>query len=206
MFEVELKAHVADRASVIAALNGFACYEGAVQKEDAYYAKAGGKRARLRKETPFIADGAPPLASGSEPPCPRVFFTYKRKEVRTDSAGNAVEVNDEKECMLSDASPLEAYLCDNGFSIVLQKQKTVLGWKSAAVHIELCTVPPLGDFLELEVLSERNDAATVEALRADLCAVLAKAGIDESQIENRYYSEMLRAAFEKDAQGGFSRV
>lgn len=193
MFEIELKAHVRkeERPAVINALNGFAKYLGAVEKEDAYYALNGGKRCRLRTETPFKADGQP------EPdalPAQRTFFTYKRKERRTFEDGTAIEVNDEKECELTDASPLAAYLADNGFSVVLKKHKTVLGWQSDSVHIELCTVPPLGDFLELETFAESNDTETVARGRNALKAVLFRAGLAESTIEDRYYSDMLRQA------------
>ena len=193
MYEVELKAHVADRNAVIARLSEVAQYCGAVQKDDVYYAQPGGKKARIRTETPVtVADGLYQLAEAAG--VPHIFFTYKRKERRFDAHGAAIEVNDEKECELSAAEPLQAYLADNGFEVVLEKRKLVMGWRSGDVHIELCQVPPLGDFLELEVLAERNDAALVATLRKKLCAVLSQAGISEAQIEDRYYSDLLRDA------------
>ena len=198
MFEIELKAHVADRAAVIEALNGLARYLGAVQKEDCYYGRQGGRKCRIRKETPFCAEGQPLPAEQADskggPGQARVYFTYKRKELRTDGSGAALEVNDEKECLLSDAAALEAFLADNGFTLVLSKSKTVLGWLYQDIHAELCRVPPLGDFLELETFSADRSQEAVAKARKALLALLEKTGIGQEQIEERYYSELLREA------------
>ena len=201
MYEVELKAHVADKEAVISRLYGFARYLGAVQKSDVYYAKDGCKRVRLRTETPYTPNVAPLLPDGGEAPQkPCALFTYKRKELRTDADGTTIEVNDEKECELSDAAPVEAFLRDSGFTVALEKHKNVLGFQCEQVHIELCEVPPLGDFLELETLSETDDAVQIETLRKSLLTMLAKAGISETQIETRYYSDMLRQAHKEAAE------
>ena len=194
MFEIELKARVSleERPGLIQRLNGFASYRGAVKKSDSYYALEDKKRCRIRMESPFRCPEQP--LEGEAEGQSHVFFTYKRKELRVGSDGHALEVNDEKECELSDADPLRSCLLDNGFSLVQQKEKSVLGWQWNAVHIELCSVPPLGDFLELETFAPDSGAATVEAAQRLLKGVLKKAGIAETAIENRYYSELLREA------------
>ncbi|MCR5723818.1 MAG: class IV adenylate cyclase [Treponema sp.] len=203
MFEIELKAHVSDRAPVIAALNSFACYQGAVQKEDCYYALQGKKRCRIRKETPFLVQGQPePQLPAGKTAVPRCFFTYKRKERRTSADGIMLEVNDEKESEFCSSEALEAYLSDNGFEVVLKKHKTVLGWMYKDIHIELCSVPPLGDFLELETLAEKNDTQTIEHRQKALKDVLKRAGLNTDAIENRYYSDMLREAEKISITGG----
>ncbi len=192
MFEIELKAHVQNRQTVITQIERFAHFLGAVHKSDTYYQHGDGKKCRIRKEVPFTAPEltTPPDVKAA----PSFYFTYKKKELRADEAGVATEVNDEKECTLSDCAPIESYLRDNGFSVALTKEKSVLGWQYERVHIELCTVPPLGDFLELETFAEADDEATTENAKQQLTAVLKKAGLREADIENRYYSELLRKA------------
>ena len=188
MTEIELKAWVDDRESVIKKINAFAKYHGAVSKDDTYWGKIGFPKIRIRKEKKD--DG-----------CETVFLTYKRKE-KKDVNGTAVEVNDEKECEISDSVPLETFLEDSGFSPVLKKHKEVLSWtldlsKSGLVSqnlnltIELCNVFPLGDFLELEILSPSADENSVCELKKALEYYLEKSGIPGTKIEPRYYSELL---------------
>ena len=73
----------------------------------------------------------------------------------------------------------------------LKKQKTVLSWHYDGANLELCHVARLGDFLEIEILSENNSEKTVSQSREKLLKMLSKCGIPEDKIENRYYSQML---------------
>ena len=188
MYEIELKAHVDDRKSVIEKLGTFAGFLQSVQKDDIYWAihKNGEKiQARIRKETDLETSEK------------KIYLTYKRKENRIAENGKSYEVNDEKECEISDSSALEAVFADSGFEIALEKHKTVYGYQYGECHIELCTVPPLGDFLEIEILSGKNDEETVSEKRKLLLEVLRECGIPEEKIENRYYSEMLKGTQSK---------
>lgn len=183
MFEVELKAHVYEREKVIEKLNSFAEYLGNVQKDDVYwktYKNEKKVKARIRTETNL------------EDSTKKIFLTYKKKECRFDENGKSYEVNDEKECELSDSITLEALFKDLGMIVFLKKQKIVLGWQFEEIHIELCTVPPLGDFLEIEIISNTNDEKTVSEKREKLISILKKCEIPEKNIENRYYSDMLK--------------
>lgn len=186
MFEVELKAHADDRNFVISTLNSFAEYETSVQKIDTYWGKIqDGKKvqARIRK-----------LLPQDNPKEAKFFFTYKQKEVRKNESGIEIEVNDEKECEISDPIPFEAFFKDSGMEILLEKTKATIGWFFEDAHIELCTVPPLGDFLEIEIICESADEAKVAECRNKIISLFKKCGIGEDKIENRYYSEMLREA------------
>ena len=205
MYEIELKAHVDDRAAVIHALNSFADYMGSVEKSDTYYKLiSDGKKitARIRRESVSEPPKAAKNADESdrrrdELPCrekQRVFLTYKRKELRTDANGTACEVNDEKECEVSDADALEALLTDIGFTVSLTKQKSVMGWMFEDAHLELCAVPPLGDFLEIEIISPSNGQEIVEGCQEKLKKLLDMARVPRDNIEERYYSDMLREA------------
>ncbi len=191
MYEIELKAHVDNRADVIKNLDRFASFCGAVEKFDTYYSKIeNGKeiRLRIRKEVPFTPNEIPDTPEIS--PQKSVIFTYKRKEIRTEN-GKALEVNDEKECLLSESEPFEAFLQDTGFQAVLTKHKTVLDWQYDGALFELCTVEKLGDFMEIEIMSETNDDRQVEASNTKLLKFLSKCGIDQNRIEKKYYSELL---------------
>lgn len=183
MYEIELKARVDDRDSVTDALNGFAAFCGTAEKHDTYYLLRRGEQAvtaRIRAES---------SAGGS-----RILLTYKRSERRTTADGTATEVNDEQECELSAREAVEALLADSGFSVALTKTKRAMQWRYDGALFELCAVPPLGDFLEIEMLSPTDDAETVARIQEQLKTLLAKAGIPAEKIESRYYRDMLREA------------
>ncbi len=183
MYEIELKAHVDDRASVIAALNAFATFCGTAEKHDTYYALQRGEEtvsARIRAES----------SAGGE----RILLTYKRKERRTAADGVATEVNDEQECTLSAREAVESLLTDSGFTVALTKTKRAMQWRHDGALFELCAVPPLGDFLEIEMLSPTDDEETVRRIQERLQTLLDRAGVPAEKIESRYYRDMLREA------------
>lgn len=198
MYEIELKAHVAERSHVVETLNTFAEYDGKADKKDTYYHLTSPGRAesnsggylscRIRRETRGTGNSVQTS----------IVFTYKRKEQRTGAGGTPIEVNDEKECTLSDSSALEALLADAGFTVARTKHKITEGWYASTdagkAHIELCTVPPLGDFLEIEILSSTEDEESVAAARKCIEELFVRCGIPHSAIESRYYNEMLAAA------------
>ena len=191
MTEIELKAHVDDRQELIKRLNSFAVYAGRVIRDDEYYGldAADHHKIRLRKEVRTEAGE-------------NYLLTYKRKELRTGADGIAIEVNDEKECSISSPDAITAFLQDTGYAIQLKKHKDVHDWtlqlpagtvldEELCANFELCSVPPLGDFLEIEILCPASDDASVARVRRSLEELLAKTGIPSSRIERRYYSELL---------------
>ena len=155
MIEIELKAHVQERNEVIKNLNNIAKYKNQSTKDDCYFKNNNDKQIRIRKQITINQDSTKECTT---------FITYKRKEKKDN-----IEVNDEKECTISDAKVLEVFLEDCGFSIALKKHKDVMLWtseinipqdlkvnnipKTLEVNFELCTVKPLGDFLEIEIPS-----------------------------------------------------
>ncbi|MBP5436801.1 MAG: class IV adenylate cyclase [Treponema sp.] len=201
MTEIELKAHVKDRAGLEERLNQIAAFKMQVLRDDTYYGLTKESRCKIRVRRETLLTGG-----GEEK---KTLLTYKRKEMRTLPDGSSSEVNDEKESEILDADVLEAFLKDSGFLVTLKKQKDVKDWelsvkkedflKDAGIDqdltatFELCNVPPLGDFLEIEILSPVDTPRVVEALQKKLHELLALVGIGEDQIENRYYSELLRA-------------
>jgi adenylate cyclase class 2 len=192
MYEIELKAHVRDYEAVRLAINGFADYRGFAYKHDIYWhlvpsvGTARGVTVRIRTQDFTVPDGTSTT---------RHIVTYKRKELRASGVpgGAAIEVNDEKEFTVDDSEPLTVLLQDMGFTVKLTKNKAVHTWKHGRAGIELCTVDPLGDFLEIEIISESNDDEHVTRARAEIEALLLKSGVRLSDIEERYYSDLLKA-------------
>lgn len=191
MTEVELKAHVDDRDALIKNLDSWAEYQGSVIRDDNYWGLTDRKirSIRVRRES---VDGKPL----------RTLLTYKRKELREQNK-TVIEVNDEKECEISDPLVIETFLQDAGFSVVLKKHKEVMDWtfpvesgngipEGLCVTFELCAVPPLGDFLEIEILSPTDEPDLIARLREKIEIYLEKTGIPKEKIEPRYYSELLK--------------
>lgn len=192
MFEIEMKAHVRDRKEVTQKLNDFATYLCSRNKSDVYYTlpiiEGGETSVRLRTESITKND-----ISSQE-----ITFTYKRKESITGEDGNSIEVNDENEISLSkdDAKVLEKLFLDIG-KIRLTKSKIVENWEletcEGLANIELCTVPPLGDFLEIEVINEDDNVQKVNRIKDQIKQIFIRCGISLDDIENRYYSDMLKS-------------
>lgn len=191
MQEIELKAHVYDVETVKSKLSTFAEYKGFVERSDTYYKqneKSWIYPLRVRKE------------KSDKEKSEKIFLTYKRKSLVKTADGSAVEKNEEKESEISSDTllTLETFLEDNGFKVYLRKIKSVFTWKAIVkigeknfdVTIELCRVEPLGDFLELEILSDEKE--DFEGARKALEEVLARVEIDKSEIEEKSYSQMLK--------------
>lgn len=122
----------------------------------------------------------------------RHLVTYKEKH-REYKENPALEVNDEKEFAVSDRAEFERFLHKAGFEAVYEKHKKSMQWEKGDALIELCTVEPLGDFLEMEILAETADENRVKKTRLALEKLLKKYGIPLEQIEPMYYSELLKA-------------
>lgn len=195
MFEIELKAHVKNHEETLKKLHEISEFVHYVNKSDTYY--------HLEKTSSNVSDRnyistrirkVTELSSSDR--FEKFYLTYKQKELRTETDGTQIEVNDEKECELSDPKAIEALLKDSGFKVVLQKTKIVHGFKTLTefgdCNLELCTVPPLGDFLEIEILSRNDDPSTVKSIFEKIKNYFTLCGLSESDIEGRYYSEMLK--------------
>lgn len=189
MTELEIKAYVDDRTSLVKRLNEIAIYKGHVTREDFYYRREGVKTypLRIRKET---QNGI----------C-KILLTYKRKKIRKGKDNIDIEVNDERECVLSSSDVLEAFFEDNKVDLYLKKEKIVDDWEYKGhievlgdykATLELCTIPNLGDFLEIEILSNENNENILQNVHKELERLLEMSGISKSRIENRSYAQLLK--------------
>ncbi|MCR4789675.1 MAG: class IV adenylate cyclase [Treponemataceae bacterium] len=183
MYEIELKAHVKDSAKVVEILNKFATPKGRSFKRDTYYripssvSATGFEKVRIRHE-----DG-------------KSYLTFKQKTLVQEADGTSTEVNSEAECEINSTETLEKLFTALGATISFEKTKDVQHWLyktgKFVAHCELCTVCNLGDFLEIEVMSEKKDDTIVDEIHALELEILAKCGIDKSEIEPKYYDQLL---------------
>lgn len=193
MYEIELKAHVTDVQSIKTKLATFAIYKKHIDKSDDYYSyitapKTSVNQAsaadisnnitvRFRRET--YNDGTSSTS-----------FCYKQKEVR-----DGTEVNDERECKVSDSYPLISAFAALGFHKSLHKHKISDFYTYLTPYglsnIELCNVEGLGNFIEIEILTDSEDPLLIAPIKEQLHKILARCGVSESAIEPRYYKELL---------------
>lgn len=215
MTEIELKSHVFDRKKIIENLNSFAKYEKTVTKDDTYFhLQKGEKSAQKNQDAQKTSDGSKNTKKNyisarirrqtektEKGTKTTNFLTYKEKELKTDTNGISIEVNDEKESEISEAEAVEILLNDIGFTPALKKHKEVMVFSAQTEYgkatLELCNVQRLGDFIEIEILSSKNDTQTVEKIQGALKKLLSECKIPEKDIENRYYSEMLKELDQK---------
>ena len=193
MYEIELKAHVYNKEETIKILNTFAKYVGFFQKQDIYY------RLQKQNNNDFISvrirkEQAKQEQNISE----KTYLTYKQKELKDTTDGTKIEVNNEKECELSNTETITSILLDTGFSEYLTKSKTVEKFTYQTPYgiatIEICTIPPIGDFIEIEILNNENTKSNVEQIKEEILSILNKCNIPQSQIENKFYSQLLKEA------------
>lgn len=191
MYEIELKAHVANKNSVEKKLNSFAIYKGKAIKQDSYFQFEKSKDAylscRIRDEKITNADG---------PKFEHSFLTYKLKEKKQDLDGCKYEVNVENKTELSNPDVIIKLLLDTGYKKAYTKQKNAKQWNFQTeygnANLELCNIPNLGDFLEIEIVTDFCDNEI--QIREELKNLILKSGLLLSDIEGKYYSELLALA------------
>ena len=197
MYEIELKAWVDDVPATENKINEFAKYIGLTEKHDTYWQKKNSEvRIRIRQET-----GKPIIA------------TWKQKNLKDGS----VEINTEREFVIGSTEftnetipnernaeslknaldTFESFLKTSDFQISLQKYKSTKTWHYQTeefnlITIEISYVEFLGYFIEIEILSEKNDDETISMAQNCLHETLQKCGISKDRIETRYYWQLLK--------------
>ncbi len=72
-----------------------------------------------------------------------------------------------------------------------EKRKTGAVYEYGGMTLEILEVEGLGAFLEVERLLEKDDPEEVARARKDIRSVFERAGVPESAIEPRTYSELI---------------
>jgi len=184
--EVELKAHVRDPISLkieLEALKGISSPR-CEYKEDVYYCLPNEDALfRLRRESSGSTFSA---LEG------QLVFTRKYKTLK-----DGIEVNQELEFTSHDSQfeQAHAFFLSLGYEIYIRKTKRGYAYSYSisselpALHLELVEVPPLGWFLEMEFVL--TDETKVPVARTFLLNMLEMLGIDQTDIESRYYMHLL---------------
>ena len=114
-------------------------------------------------------------------------FKAKRNE-------GGIEINHETEFEVSDPAAFTALVERIGCEPFYRKHKSGNAYTYDGFTIELVRVAGLGDFIEVEKLLDNDDPETVAVILGGLKGILAKAGVPESDIEGRGYSELILGA------------
>jgi adenylate cyclase, class 2 len=174
VIEVELKAHIEDKAAVERRLASFAKFLRPVDKRDSYWHGPDWKRERGSKGFRVRSEGS------------ALIVTFKTKRME-----GGVEVNREREFGISDAEAFREFVERIGCEPYYRKHKTGVAYRYDGMMLELLDVEGVGVFLEIERLLDSDAPETISKARKDVHAALALAGIPESAIEPRTYSELI---------------
>lgn len=184
VIEVELKAHLRDRAATLAAVRAFARPAGAVEKRDMYWHAPGWREGRGTKGFRVRCEDGSAV----------VNFKVKREE-------DGVEINREVEFAVTDGSAFDEFALRLGCEPHYKKRKSGFAFKAGGdelgpreATIEIFEVEGLGDFIEIEILLDDEDPAQVAEARTEIRAMLVRAGLGEKDVEPRFYSELLMDA------------
>ncbi|MFH1436088.1 MAG: class IV adenylate cyclase [Pseudomonadota bacterium] len=184
-FEVEKKARLKDPAAAREALAGLGRFEGEWEKEDRYYLLQPREKGGIdMREDPIFRIR---LEKG------RCLLGAKKRSFR-----GKTEINEEVEIPAGDPEEtlwfFEQYL---GLVPFVTKHKRTSLFIVDAMHVEINLVEGLGCFLEVEIQKDKLEGEEEEKdILARIQSVFDRLGIEEGDIEDRTYIELL---MEKDS-------
>ncbi len=197
MYEIELKAWVDDIPSTEEKINEFAKYIGLTEKHDTYWRKKNSEVGiRIRQET-----GKPIIATWKQKNLRQNDFELNTERefviASTDFTNDTIPNKKNETSLKSALSNFEDFLKTSDFEISLQKYKSTKTWHHKTeefdlITIEISYVEFLGYFIEIEILSEKNDDETVAKAQNCLHQTLQKCGISKEKIETRFYWQLLK--------------
>ena len=197
MYEIELKAWVDDIPATENKINEFAKYIGLTEKHDTYWRKKNTEIGiRIRQET-----GKPIIATWKQKNLRQNDFELNTEREfiigSTDFTNDTIPNKKNETSLKSALSNFEDFLKTSDFEISLQKYKSTKTWHHKTeefdlITIEISYVESLGYFIEIEILSEKNDDETVAKAQNCLHQTLQKCGISKEKIETRFYWQLLK--------------
>jgi adenylate cyclase class 2 len=177
MVEIELKAWVDDPVSLESRLAAMGEFCGRSEKRDWYWSlpgadvQGGRRKFRVRDE-----DGVQTV-------------TFKDKTL-----SGSVEVNHEREFRVAPADAFIELMQRAGSLELSRKRKSSKKYRVGSCLVESVTIEGLGDFIEIEILTEEAGPVAVDRAKSELLAVLDEAGIPRNALEARFYSDLLAEA------------
>lgn len=177
MLEVELKARIEDPEAVERMISSFARFIKKVDKSDSYWHGPGWRDKRGTRGFRVRSEGN------------TFVVTFKSKRL-----DGGFEVNQEREFEISDPAIFEEFVRRIHCEPYYRKRKIGSAYEYEGMTLEVLRVEGAGSFLEIERLLPTDAPTALAEARAGLKAVLAKAGIPESAIEKRTYSELILGA------------
>lgn len=169
--EVEIKAWVDDFNQLKEALDKKYKFDREYEKEDVYLKGIDSiteeeKEIRLRS----VGDG--------------FIVTFKER-----SHQDKVEVNIEKEFTVDNDKNFLYTMEKLGFVPYIRKNKKGYCYKSNHINIELSHVEKLGDFVEIEYITDSD--TNVEDAKIAIYEILDNLNISRDKVEDKFYVEML---------------
>jgi adenylate cyclase class 2 len=169
--EVEIKAWVKDMAEMARQLERRCAKQRDFCKEDAYFHSP---LPQYRQDFRVRRDGD------------TSYCTFKEKDIQDD-----LEVNKEEEFVISDAGLFIELMEKLGCIRYAQKKKKGCVYSCGDIRVELCTVEPVGDFIEVEVKLDGYEKEREEKAKRTIRSFLRELGVLSEDIENRTYSQLI---------------
>jgi adenylate cyclase class 2 len=178
MLEVEVKARLEDKASLVARLNLLgAVYTGKLEEKDIYFNhpcrdfRQTDEALRLRTVT-----------TGKTAP-EQIFLTYKGKKL-----GHGVKSREEFTVQLRDEEGIQNIFKKLGFKEVGVVKKARELFKLGEISVCIDQVSNLGTFVEIEIV---QPAENFKNSKRRILSLLDKLGINPSQIVEKTYLELI---------------
>jgi adenylate cyclase, class 2 len=172
-FEIELKVWVKDREHLKKKLDAGYLFAGSGVKNDIYF---------LRKNENSPVHRFRVRLEGE-----KIQVTIKNKIRR-----GGFEENKEVEFYISDLTAFTEFARQLGYEESIRKRKEFDIYHDSTIQLELNHVDYVGDFLEIEKMLDEQSPAKVKQARDEIYTIMRDLGFNESDIEERYYTEMLK--------------
>ena len=178
MHEIEVKATLRDRDSIMEKLRELGCeFSKSVTQDDTLYAERVGSIEEYNANAAFlrirVTDGA------------KVLFTLKYDK---DSEGDPHTTPIEHEVEIDSREEMEKIIFALGQQEVLRIKKTRMKTKHKEWEICIDEVEGLGSFIEVEEMGSIDDASRIHE---DMLAFLGKLGIAQEDMFTKRYDILL---------------
>ena len=156
VFEIEKKAWIEDKERIISYLSTHAEYLGESKKSDVYFCQ------KEKDQVNIFTDTVYRLRTIEKKDKTLFEVTYKKK-----SLVHNTEVNKEYNFEVDDGEVFLQFTEYIGFKPFIEKTKLTQKFNYREALVEISTVLPLGDFIEVEILSTKEEETPAHIQRID---------------------------------------